>query len=163
VDASGALLLWILAVGLVVVGVIGTVVPGLPGAILVLAGLVLAAWIDGFARVGVLTLAALAAFTAAAYALDFVATAVGVRRFGTSWWGVLGAVLGTLVGLVFGLAGLVLGPFLGAFLLELLARRDLRQAGRAGLGAWLGLVLGAAGRLGLVAAMIAIFVVAYLR
>jgi uncharacterized protein len=163
VDASGALLLWILAVGLVVVGVIGTVVPGLPGAILVLAGLVLAAWIDRFARVGVLTLAALAAFTAAAYALDFVATAVGVRRFGTSWWGVLGAVLGTLVGLVFGLAGLVLGPFLGAFLLELLARRDLRQAGRAGLGAWLGLVLGAAGRLGLVAAMIAIFVVAYLR
>jgi uncharacterized protein len=163
VDASGALLLWILAVGLVVVGVIGTVVPGLPGAILVLAGLVLAAWIDGFARVGVLTLAALAAFTAAAYALDFVATAVGVRRFGTSWWGVLGAVLGTLVGLIFGLAGLVLGPFLGAFLLELLARRDLRQAGRAGLGAWLGLVLGAAGRLGLVAAMIAIFVVAYLR
>jgi uncharacterized protein YqgC (DUF456 family) len=163
VDASGGLLLWILAVGLVAVGVIGTVVPGLPGAILVLAGLVLAAWIDGFARVGVLTLAALAAFTAAAYALDFVATAVGVRRFGTSWWGVLGAVLGTLVGLVFGLAGLVLGPFLGAFLLELLARRDLRQAGRAGLGAWLGLVLGAAGRLGLVAAMIAIFVVAYLR
>jgi uncharacterized protein len=163
VDASGGLLLWILAVGLVVVGVVGTVVPGLPGTILVLAGLVLAAWIDGFARVGVLTLAALAAFTAAAYALDFVATAVGVRRFGTSWWGVLGAVLGTLVGLVFGLAGLVLGPFLGAFLLELLARRDLRQAGRAGLGAWLGLVLGAAGRLGLVAAMIAIFVVAYLR
>jgi uncharacterized protein len=163
VDGSGALLLWILAVGLVVVGVVGTVVPGLPGTILVLVGLVLAARIDGFARVGVLTLAALAALTAAAYALDFVATAVGVRRFGTSWWGVLGAVLGTLVGLVFGLAGLVLGPFLGAFLLELLARRDLRQAGRAGLGAWLGLVLGAAGRLGLVAAMIAIFVVAYLQ
>jgi uncharacterized protein len=163
VDASGGLLLWILAVGLVAVGVIGTVVPGLPGAILVLAGLVLAAWIDGFARVGVLTLAALAAFTAAAYALDFVATAVGARRFGTSWWGVLGALLGTLAGLVFGLVGLVLGPFLGAFLLELCARRDLRQAGRAGLGAWLGLVLGAAGRLGLVAAMIAIFVVAYLR
>jgi uncharacterized protein YqgC (DUF456 family) len=163
VDASGGLLLWILAVGLVAVGVIGTVVPGLPGAILVLAGLVLAAWIDGFARVGVLTLAALAAFTAAAYALDFVATAVGARRFGTSWWGVLGALLGTLAGLFFGLVGLVLGPFLGAFLLELCARRDLRQAGRAGLGAWLGLVLGAAGRLGLVAAMIAIFVVAYLR
>jgi uncharacterized protein len=163
VDGSAGLLLWILAVGLVVVGIIGTVVPGLPGAILVLAGLTLAAWIDGFARVGFSTLAALAALTAAAYALDFVATAVGARRFGTSWWGVVGAFLGSLGGLFFGLVGLVLGPFLGAFLLELLARRDLRQAGRAGLGAWLGLVLGAAGRLGLVAAMIAIFVVAYLR
>jgi uncharacterized protein len=163
VDGSTGLLLWILAVGLVAVGIVGTVVPGLPGAILVLAGLALAAWIDGFARVGLATLAALAAFTAAAYALDFVAAAVGVRRFGTSWWGVLGALVGTLAGVFFGLAGLVLGPFLGAFLLELLARRDLRQAGRAGLGAWLGLVLGAVGRLGIVAAMIAIFVVDYLR
>jgi uncharacterized protein len=162
VDASAALL-WILSVGLVAIGIVGTVVPALPGAVLVLAGLALAAWIDGFARVGLPTLAVLAALTAAAYALDFVATAVGTRRFGTSWWGVLGALLGTLVGLFVGLPGLVLGPFLGAFLLELLARRDLRHAGRAGLGAWLGLVLGAAGRLGLVAAMIAIFVVAYVR
>lgn len=162
-DGSVGLLLWILAVGLVAVGVVGTVVPGLPGAILVLAGLALAAWIDGFARVGVATLAVLAGLTLAAYALDFVATAVGARRFGTSWWGVLGAVLGTLGGLFFGPVGLVIGPFVGAFLLELLARRDLRQAGRAGLGAWLGLVLGTAGRLGLVAAMIAVFVVAYFR
>jgi uncharacterized protein YqgC (DUF456 family) len=162
-DGSGGLLLWILAVGLVAVGVVGTVVPGLPGAVLVLAGLALAAWIDGFARVGVPTLAVLAALTLAAYALDFVATAVGARRFGTSWWGVLGAVLGTLGGLFLGPVGLVVGPFAGAFVLELLARRDLRQAGRAGLGAWLGLVLGTAGRLGLVAAMIAVFVVAYLR
>jgi hypothetical protein len=163
VDGSVGLLLWILAVGLVAVGVVGTVVPGLPGAILVLAGLALAAWIDGFARVGVATLAVLAGLTLAAYALDFVATAVGARRFGTSWWGVLGAVLGTLGGLFFGPVGLVIGPFVGAFLLELLARRDLRQAGRAGLGAWLGLVLGTAGRLGLVAAMIAVFGVAYFR
>ncbi|HEX2500308.1 MAG TPA: DUF456 domain-containing protein [Methylomirabilota bacterium] len=162
-DGSVGLLLWILAVGLVAVGVVGTVVPGLPGAILVLAGLALAAWIDGFARVGVATLAVLAGLTLAAYALDFVATAVGARRFGTSWWGVLGAVLGTLGGLFFGPVGLVIGPFVGAFLLELLARRDLRQAGRAGLGAWLGLVLGTAGRLGLVAAMIAVFGVAYFR
>jgi uncharacterized protein YqgC (DUF456 family) len=162
-DGSAGLLLWILAVGLVAVGVVGTVVPGLPGAIQVLAGLVLAAWIDGFARVGVQTLLVLAGLTLAAYALDFVATAVGARRFGTSWWGVLGAILGTLGGLFFGPVGLVVGPFVGAFVLEILARRDLRQAGRAGLGAWLGLVLGTAGRLGLVAAMIAVFVVAYFR
>jgi uncharacterized protein YqgC (DUF456 family) len=159
---AGAVVLWTLAVGLVLVGVAGTVLPGLPGAILVLAGLVLAAWIDGFARVGLPTLIALTALTLATYALDLVATAVGVRRFGTSWWGVLGALLGTLAGLTLGLAGLLVGPFLGAFVAELIARRDVRQAGRAGLGAWLGLLLGAAGRLGLVLAMIGIFVAAYL-
>jgi hypothetical protein len=160
---GGNLVLWILAVGLVLTGIVGTVLPGLPGAVLVFAGLALAAWIDGFARVGLGTLAGLVALTLAAYALDFVATAVGARRFGTSWWGVLGAVAGTLVGLFFGLVGLLVGPFLGAFAAELMARRDLRQAGRAGLGAWLGLLLGTAGRLGLVLAMVGIFVVAYLR
>jgi len=86
VDGSaGTLVLWTLAVGLVLVGVVGTVLPALPGAILVLAGLALAAWIDGFARVGVGTLAVLAALTALTYVLDFVATAVGARRFGTGW------------------------------------------------------------------------------
>jgi uncharacterized protein YqgC (DUF456 family) len=162
-DGSTSTLLWLLVVALVGVGVVGVVVPGLPGAILVFAGLALGAWIDGFTRVGLGTLAVLAALTAATYLLDFLATAVGARRFGTSWWGVLGAVLGTLGGLFFGLPGLVLGPFLGAFAAELLARRDVRQASRAGLGAWLGLLLGTAGRLALVLAMIGIFAVAYLR
>jgi hypothetical protein len=161
--SAGALVLWIAAVGLVVVGIAGTVLPGLPGAVLVLAGLALAAWIDGFARVGLGTLVVLAALTAATYALDVVATAAGARRFGTSWWGVLGAVVGTLGGLVFGLPGLLVGPFLGAFAAELIARRDVGQAGRAGVGAWLGLLLGTAARLGLVLAMVGIFVVAYLR
>ena len=162
-DGSAALLLWILAIGLVLVGIAGTVLPGLPGAVLVLAGLALAAWIDGFARVGWVTLAWLAALTVLAYVLDFAATAFGARRFGTSWWGVLGALVGTLGGLFFGPVGLVVGPFLGAFLAELIARRDVRQAGRAGLGAWLGLLLGTAGRLALVLAMVGLFAVAYLR
>jgi uncharacterized protein YqgC (DUF456 family) len=162
-DGAPALFLWILAVVLVLIGIAGTVLPGLPGAILVFAGLALAAWIDGFARVGAATLAVLAALTAAAYALDLAATAIGVRRFGTSWWGVLGAFLGTLGGAFFAPAGLVVGPFLGAFLAELIARRDVRGAGRAGLGAWIGLILGTVGRLALVLAMIGVFVVAYLR
>jgi uncharacterized protein YqgC (DUF456 family) len=161
--SGGTIVLWTLAIGLVLVGLAGTVLPALPGAILVLAGLVLAAWIDGFARVGFGTLAGLAALTLLAYALDFVATALGARRFGTSWWGVVGALLGLLGGLAFGLPGLVIGPFLGAFVAEWLARRDVRQAGRAGLGAWLGLLLGAAGRLAVVLAMIGLFAVAYLR
>jgi uncharacterized protein YqgC (DUF456 family) len=161
--SAGALVLWLLAAGLVLVGVVGVIVPGVPGAILVLTGLVLAAWIDGFARVGLGTLGILAALTALTYVLDLVATAVGARRFGTSWWGVLGAVAGALVGLFFGLPGLLLGPFLGAFVAELLARRDPHQAGRAGLGAWLGLLLGTAARLAVVLAMLGLFALAYFR
>src|SRR5262249_48151698 len=160
---AGGVALWILAVGLVLVGIVGTVLPGVPGAILVLAGLLLAAWIDGFARVAVGTLGGLAVLTLITYALDFVATVVGARRFGTSWWGILGALVGLLGSFPFGFAGFLVGPFLGAFAAELIARRDVRQAGRAGLGAWLGLLLGTAGRLALVLAMVGIFIVAYLR
>jgi hypothetical protein len=156
-------LVWLAAVALVLVGLVGTVVPGLPGAILVLAGLALAAWVDGFQRVGWPTLVLLAALTAATYVLDLLATAIGARRFGASRWAVAGAVVGALVGLFFGLPGLLLGPFAGAFLAELLARRDVSQAGRAGVGAWLGFLVGTAGKLALVVAMLAVFWAAYLR
>ena len=127
-DGSVALLLWILAIGLVLVGIAGTVAARAPGRHPGARRAGPGAWIDGFARVGWVTLAWLAALTAAAYALDFAATAIGARRFGTSWWGVLGALVGTLGGLFFGPVGLVVGPFLGAFVAELIARRDMRQA-----------------------------------
>lgn len=154
---------WLLAALLVLAGIAGTVLPGLPGAILVLAGLGLAAWIDGFQRVGWPTLALLAGLTALTYAVDLLAAAAGARRFGASRWAVAGALAGALAGLPFGVAGLLVGPFAGACAAELLVRRDLRRAGRAGLGAWLGLLLGTAARLALVAAMLAVFAVAYLR
>ncbi len=67
-----------------------------------------------------------------------------------------------MVGLFFGLPGLLLGPFLGAVVGEYTAHRQLGRAGRAGAGTWLGLALGAAAKVALVFAMLAIFVVAYL-
>jgi uncharacterized protein YqgC (DUF456 family) len=156
-------LLWVVVALLVLLGLVGTVVPGLPGPILVLAGLALAVWMDGFVRAGWPTLAVLAGLTILTYVLDLVATAVGARRFGASRWAVAGAVVGALVGLFFGLPGLLLGPFVGAFLVELLARRDVGQAGWAGLGAWLGFLVGTAGKLAVVVAMVAVFLVAYFR
>ena len=65
-----SILLWTLALLLVAVGVAGTVIPGLPGTVLVLAGLVLAAWMDGFSRVGAGSVAVLVGLTLLAYAAD---------------------------------------------------------------------------------------------
>ena len=75
-----SILLWTLALLLVAVGVAGTVLPGLPGTVLVLAGLILAAWIDGFSRVGAPTVVVLVGLTLLAYAADFVAGALGAKR-----------------------------------------------------------------------------------
>jgi uncharacterized protein YqgC (DUF456 family) len=155
VDAS--VLLWIPALLLVAAGIAGLVLPALPGAPLLFAGLVCAAWAEDFAYIGAGWLGVLGALAALSYPIDLAAGAVGARRFGASGRAVVGAALGALVGLFFGLPGILLGPFLGAVLGELSGRRDLRQAGRSGLGATLGLALGVAAKLTLAFAMLGIF------
>lgn len=157
-----SLLLWILAVALILVGLVGTLLPVLPGAVLIFIGMLAAAWADGFSRVGIGTLSFLAVLTALVYIVDFVAGAVGARRLGATRWGVWGAILGATIGLFFGLVGILLGPFVGAFLGEYWSRRRLAEAGWAGVGAWVGLALGTAARLALVFAMFGVFATALL-
>ncbi len=155
-------LLWVLAFVLILVGLIGTLLPVMPGALLVFLGMFAGAWADDFSRVGWAVLGVLAILTVLFYVLDFLAGAYGARRLGASRWGVVGAILGALVGMFFGFVGVVVGPFVGAVVGELLARRGLLEASRAGAGAWIGLVLSVAARLALIFAMLGIFVVAYL-
>lgn len=152
--------LWILAVLLIVVGVAGTVLPALPGAILVFAGIVLAAWIDGFARIPVWLVVVFGLLTALAWAVDYFAAAAGAKRAGASRLALVGALVGTLAGIVTGLWGLVFMPLVGAALGEYVAQRDLRRAGKVGLATWLGLLLGTAAKVAIVFAMVGVFVVA---
>lgn len=151
------ILLWILAVALVVIGLIGTVLPALPGAMLIVVGLVLAAWADGFARVGVWTLVVIGAIGAASYLVDFAAAALGAKKFGASPRAMVGAGLGTLLGLFLGLPGIIIGPFLGAVIGELTVHRDMAKVGKAGLAAWIGFLVGMAVKVGIAFLMIAIF------
>ena len=146
---------------LVAVGLAGVVVPALPGVPLVFAGLLLAAASDGFARVGVFTLVVLALLTVLSLVVDIAATALGARKMGASKWALLGSTLGLLAGLFFGLPGLLIGPFAGAVVAELVTRHDWKQAGRSGLGAWIGFLLGAIGKLVIAFAMLAIFLAAW--
>ena len=155
-------LLWGLALVLILVGLVGTLLPVMPGALLVFLGMVAGAWADDFSRVGWTILVILAVLTILFYVVDFLAGAYGARRLGASRWGVIGAILGALVGMFMGFVGIVIGPFVGAVGGELLARRGLAEASRAGAGAWIGLVLSIAARLALVFAMLGIFVFAYL-
>ena len=154
-------LLWVLAILLIVVGFVGIVIPALPGTVLIFGGLLLAAWTDGFQRVGIVTLVVLGVLAAVSYAIDFIAAAMGAQRLGASRRAVFGAGLGTLGGLFFGIPGLILGPFVGAVAGELTVDRDLKRAGRAGLAAWIGFVIGMGVKIGLAVGMVAIFLVAF--
>ncbi len=152
-----AILLWLAAVALVAVGLAGLALPALPGAPVLFAGLLLAAWIDDFTYVGAGTLAVLGVLTILTYVVDFIAGAFGAKRFGASRRGVVGSFIGALVGLFFGIPGLLLGPFIGAVLGELSMQRSLGAAGRSGVGATLGLVIGSAAKLALAFSMIGLF------
>jgi uncharacterized protein YqgC (DUF456 family) len=151
---------WALAVALVAAGLAGVVLPALPGTVLIFAGLLLAAWADHFTRVGAPSLVLIAIIGLASYGVDFVAAALGAKKLGASTRAVVGAGLGTLLGLAFGLPGLIFGPLLGAILGELSANRDFKRAGRAGLAAWVGFMIGAAVKIALAFSMIAIFLAA---
>jgi len=146
-----------LAFVLVVAGLVGLVLPVLPGPLLLFAGLAVAAWAEDFAYVGQATLIALGFMAALALLADFAAGALGARRYGASRRAVYGAALGALVGIFFGPVGVVLGPFIGAVLGEVIARGNLPAAGRAGWGATLGLLLGTAAKLALGFAMLGVF------
>ena len=149
--------IWILASVVVLAGLAGLVVPPLPGALLVFGGLLMAAWADNFLYVGAGTITLLAVLALLTYVVDFLASVVGVKRFNASRSAMIGAMIGATVGLLFGLPGIFLGPFFGAALGELWVRRGLGQAGRAGVGASIGLVVGVAVKLMLGFAMVGVF------
>lgn len=155
-------LFWTVAMLLVFAGLVGLLFPVVPGAPLIFAGLLLAAWAEGFKYVGFGTIIVIAAIALLTMGVDLWATMFGAKKFGASKRAVIGALLGTVVGLFLGFPGVVFGPFIGAVIGELLAQKNLRQASRAGIGATLGLVLGAALKLALAFAMVGIFFVARL-
>lgn len=157
---------YLIAALLILVGLLGTVLPVLPGIPLMFAGMLLAAWAGDFQAIGAPALIVLAALTLLSVAVDFWATAHGAKRVGASRLAMWGAVIGTLVGLLFGLPGLLLGPFAGALAGELLHHRSLHpdrvgHATKVGAGTWLGLLLGTALKLALAFAMLGLFGLAW--
>ncbi len=149
-----------LAVVMVIIGLFGVVMPALPGHMLILAGLIVGAWANGFTRVGVWTLVVLGVIALASYGVDFVAVALGAKRLGASPRAMTGAALGTVAGLFFGLPGVIVGPFVGAVIGELTTNRDFVKAGKAGVAAWFGFAIGTAVKVALAFLMIGIFLVA---
>jgi uncharacterized protein YqgC (DUF456 family) len=155
-------LLWICSVALILAGVAGTVLPVLPGTALVLAGMVLGAWIDGFNRVSGVTVGVLAALAVLSWLIDYVAALLGAKRAGASRQALIGAAAGTVLGLFMGLVGVLFLPLVGAALGEYLARRDERRALAVGMATWIGIVVGIAAKVGIAFIMIGVFVAALL-
>ncbi|MGB3633443.1 MAG: DUF456 domain-containing protein [Rubrobacteraceae bacterium] len=130
-EALSNLPLWI-ALAAMLLGLVGAVVPGLPGVPLIFFSALVYAYLGGFEDIGGWIVALLGLFALLAIAADYVATSYGARRFGASWAGTLGGAIGGLVGTLAGLLffgigaffGLILGTIGGVFLGEYLRRRS---------------------------------------
>ncbi len=155
-------LLWILSAVLILLGLAGTVLPILPGTMLVWTGIVLGAWIDDFTRVGTATLAVITVLALLAWALDYIAGLMGAQRAGASKQALFGAAAGTVLGLFMGLVGVLFMPLVGAAVGEYLARRDEMRAVKIGLATWIGILVGLIAKVVLAFVMVGIFVVALL-
>src|ERR671912_840528 len=136
---------------LMFVGLLGSVLPGLPGVTLIFLSALVYAIITDFRTVGAAVLVVLFIFAAIAFVADFVATTYGARRFGASNWGTVGGAIGGIAGALVGalflgigaLFGLLLGSIGGVFLGEYLRRRrgdraadEVRPAPRFGQEDW---------------------------
>lgn len=154
--------LWLLSTTLIVVGIIGTVLPALPGVLFVFAGILLGAWIDDFSIVSVGSVVATGVIAVLAWALDYVAGIMGAKKVGASRQAIIGSLIGTVAGVFSGLWGLLFMPLLGAAIGQYLYDRDLIRAGNVGIATWLGMVAGMLAKIALSFLMIGIFVVALL-
>lgn len=155
-------LLWILSGALILTGFAGIVLPALPGTLLIFAGILLGAWIDDFARVGWFPLVFIAVLALLAWVMDYVAGMLGAKRAGASRLAIAGAAVGTVAGVFMGLIGVLFMPLLGAAAGEYMARRQHGQALRVGLATWLGLLAGMLAKFVLAFMMVGIFLFAVL-
>ena len=152
------MILWILCAILTLTGLAGLLLPLIPGAPLLFLGLLCGAWAEDFRYVGLGTLLVLAGMAGLTYLVEFLAAALGAKKFGGSNRAMVGAAVGGLIGMLFEPPGIIFGPFIGAVLGELSLQRTLDQASRAGFGTVVGLALGVAGKFAIGIAMIGLFV-----
>jgi hypothetical protein len=154
-------ILWYVIAGiLIVAGLIGAILPNLPGIPVMFAGMLLAAWVGHFQKIPAWVIVFLGVLAAFSIVFDFFAGTYGAKRYGASKAAVWGAFIGTIIGLFFGIPGIILGPFAGAVVGQLASGSRVEHAARVGFGTWIGLVIGTAIKLAVAFMMLGTFALA---
>lgn len=151
---------WVLTLTLMLIGVVGVILPIIPGTTLILVAAVIHKLIlpDDLSWIAI---GFIALFWVLSIVADIGGVLLGTHWFGGSKWGMAGASGGALVGVFFSLPALLLGTILGAIAAEkLVAKKTDRQAFRSGFGAATGFVISTVARLACAGVMVGLFLVA---
>jgi uncharacterized protein len=151
---------WAASAALILLGLAGIILPALPGTLLVLAGIILGAWIDDFTRVGYFAVTTVTVLAVLSWVLEYVAALLGAKRAGASRKAIIGAALGTVAGIFMGLVGVLFMPLVGAAAGEYMTQRDHNRAVKVGVATWFGLMAGMLAKVVLAFMMVGIYIVA---
>ena len=146
------------AMPFIVAGFAGIVFPALPGTVLIAGGFLVYGLITGFDSLSVWFFVGQGVLIALSFAVDFLATAWGVRRFGGSKAAAWGAALGSLAVFIIGPLGILIGPLVGAIVGELLMGEQVKQDLNSGIGSFLGFIGGVVAKMFLAGIMVAWFI-----
>jgi uncharacterized protein YqgC (DUF456 family) len=145
---------------LMLVGLVGVVMPYLPGIPVAWLGLFIYAIGTDWERISVTTIIVFAAITVFALLLDFIAPLLGAKKYKASKWGIIGASIGLFLGIIiFQMWGIIIGPLLGAFIGELIAKKPAGQAFKSALGTFVGFIFGSLMKIVLILVMAGFFIV----
>jgi uncharacterized protein YqgC (DUF456 family) len=148
----------IVALVLMFIGLLGVILPLVPGIVLVYLAALLYAVIEGFAKIGPITLAVLTVLAVVGVTADIWVSSLGAKVGGASVWALLGGLALGLVGLVFfSLPGAIVGSVAGVVAVELWRMGDWEKVLKSGAGWLIGWLLSTIVQLSIALIMIAIF------
>ncbi|MDA7921250.1 DUF456 domain-containing protein [Verrucomicrobiales bacterium] len=153
---------WTLIITLLVVGFLGTFLPIIPGTTMILAGTLAHYFLMGMEESGLTWqgIVIIVILYIASIVVDWISGAVGAKWFGSSKWGIIGAIVGGIIGIFFSIPGLIIGPIAGVFLFEMLfAKKEVKEASNSTLGTVVGGLAGIAARVFIALGMIVCFLV----
>jgi uncharacterized protein YqgC (DUF456 family) len=149
---------------IMLVGLVGTILPMMPGCALIFGAALLYGLLTAFARIGAGPLIALGIIAAVVQVSDYLAGAWGAKRFGGGREGIIGAIVGGIVGtIVLNLPGLILGTVIGAVVGELVRGRKFQESATTGLGTLVGFLAGTLVRVSAAVIMLGIFIITVVR
>jgi uncharacterized protein YqgC (DUF456 family) len=145
---------------LILIGLVGVIMPYLPGVPVAWLGLFIYAIGTDWERLSVTTIVVFGAITVLALLVDFIAPLLGAKKYKASKWGIIGASIGLFLGIIiFQIWGIILGPLLGALIGELIAGKSTDIAFKSALGTFIGFIFGTLMKLVLVLVMAGFFIV----
>lgn len=158
------ILIFIVSFLIMLAGLLGVILPFLPGVPLAWLGFFIFAVVTDFQKISINTVLIFSALSLLTLVLDLVLPLLGAKKYRASKWGIIGAFLGLFFGVsVFNIWGIILGPLSGAIIGELIAKKDSVQAARSALGTVVGFLTGALLKIVLIFVMMGFLIVSLFK